>query len=131
MAPCGALGQEAKLGARIEHRPLFPGLDAQSLIVLKLVGLHLPPERSEISPRPWALCLWQPSSFLDWWARAEEAESIGGEEEVQIVEMVVLIRWKMTWSGQTEAGVVKEEEAWIVTSLARPSPVGPQEGRTG
>ena len=131
MAPCGVLGQEARLGARIEHRPLFPGLDAQSLIVLKLMGLHLPPERSEISPRPWALCLWQPSSFLDRWARAEEAESIGGEEEVQIGEMVAVIGWKTTWSRQTKAGAKKEEEAWILTSPTHPSPVGPQSGQTG
>ena len=81
--------------------------------------LHLPPERSEISPHPWAPCLWEPSSFLDRWAWAEEAESIGGEEEVWIVEIMAVIEWKATWSGQAEAGV-EEEEAWIVTS-----PVGP------
>ena len=93
------MGQEARPGARIERRTLFLGHGAQSLITLKLVGLHLPPKRSEISPHPWALCLWQPFSFLDRWARAEEAESIGGEEEVWIVEMMVVVRWKTTWSG--------------------------------
>ena len=126
MAPCGALGQRARPGVQVEHQPPFPGLDAQSSIVLKLVGLRLPPEGSEVSPRPWAPCLWQPSSFLDRWARANEAELIGGEEEVQIVEMVAVIGWKTTWSGQTKAGAEEEEEARIVTS-----PVGPQEGRIG
>jgi len=82
MAPRGALGQGAKPEAQVEHQPPFPGLNAQSSIVLKLVGLRLPPEGSEVSPRPWAPCLWQPSSFLDRWARAEETESIGGEKEV-------------------------------------------------
>ena len=125
MAPHEALGQEAKPRVQVEHRPPFPGLDAQSSIVLKLMGLHLPSQRSEISPCPWAPCLWQPSSFLDQWARAEKAESIGGEKEVQIVEMVAVIGWKTTWSGQTKAGAEEEKEAWIVTS-----PVGPQEGRT-
>ena len=124
MAPRGALGQETRPGTRIERRPLFPGHGAQSLIALKLVVLHLPPERSEISPHPWAPCLWEPSSFSDRWARAEEAKSIGGEEEVWIVEIMAVIEWKATWSGQAEAGV-EEEEAWIVTSSMRPSPVSP------
>ena len=124
-------GKKPSLGRRLSVDLFFPGLNAQSSIVLKLVGLRLPSKRSEISPHPWAPCLWQPSFFLDRWARAKEAESIGGEEEVQIVEMVVLIRWKMTWSGQTEAGAEEEKEAWIVTSPVRPSPAGPQEGRTG
>ena len=92
--------------------------------------LHLPPERSEISPHPWAPCLWEPSSFLDRWAWAEEAESSGGEEEVWIVEIMAVIEWKTTWSGQAEAGV-EEEEAWIVTSSVHPSLVGPQLGQTG
>ena len=89
------------------------------------MGLHLPPERNEISPHPWAPCVWQPSSFLDRWACVEEAESIWGEEEVWIVEIMVVIEWKTTWSGQAEAGV-EEEEAWIVTSPMHPSPVGHQ-----
>ena len=67
-------------------RLLFLGPNARFSIVLKLVGLHLPPKRSEISPYPWALCLWKPSSFLD--RQAEE------EEEVWTVEMMALIRWK-------------------------------------
>ena len=50
MAPHEALRREAKPGARVEHRPLFPDLNAQSLIVLKPAGLHLPLERSEIFP---------------------------------------------------------------------------------
>ena len=90
---------------------------------MKLVGLHLPPERNEISPHPWALCLWKPSSFSDWWARAEEAELAEKEEEVWTVKMMASIRWKMTWSEQAEAWV-EEEEAWIVASPARPSPIG-------
>ena len=105
MAPRGALGQKAKPEAMIECRPLFPGRGAQSLIALKLVGLHLPPERNEISPHPWAPCVWQPSSFLDRWACVEEAESIWGEEEVWIVEMMAVVRPKTTWSRQAEAGV--------------------------
>ena len=44
------------------------------------------------------------------------------------MEMMAVIGWKMTWSEQAEAWV-KEEEAWIVASPARPSPVGPQLGR--
>ena len=67
-------------------RLLFLGPNARFSIVLKLVGLHLPPKRSEISPSPWALCLWKPSSFLD--RQAEE------EEKVWTVEMMALIRWK-------------------------------------
>ena len=109
-------------------RLLFLGPGARFLIVLKLVGLHLPPERSEISPHPWALCLWKPSSFLNRRARADEARSVEGEEEVWTVEMMALIGWKMTWSKQAEAWV-EEEEAWIMASLVRPSPVGPQLGQ--
>ena len=129
MAPRGALGQEAKPGARIKHQPLFLGHGAQPLITLKLVGLHLTPERSEISPHPWASYLWQPSSFLGRWARAEKAESIGGEEEVWIVETMAVVGRKTTWSGQAEAGV-EEKEAWIVTSPMHPSLDGSQLGRT-
>ena len=125
MAPRGALGQETRPGTRIERRPLFPGHGAQSLIALKLVVLHLPPEKSEISPYSWAPCLWQLSSFLDQWARAKEAESSRGEEEVWIVEIMAVAGRKMTWSGQAKVGV-EEEEAWIVTSPARPSPIRPQ-----
>ena len=87
---------------------------------MKLVGLHLPPERSEISPHPWALCLWKLSSFLD--RQVEE------EEEVWTVEIMAMIRWRMTWSRQIGAWA-EEEEAWIKTSLAHPSLVDPQLGR--
>ena len=89
--------------------------------------LHLPPEKSEISPHPWALCLWKPSSFLNRRARAKEAKSTGKEKEVWTEEMMAAIGWKMTWSEQAEAGV-KEEEVWIVASPVHPSPVGPQLG---
>ena len=82
MAPREALGREAKPRVQVEHRPLFPDLDAQSLIALKPTGFHLPFERSEISPHQWGPSLWQPSSFLDRWARAKKAWSIEGEEEV-------------------------------------------------
>ena len=101
---------------------------SQFLVVLKLVGLHLPPERNEISPHPWALCLWKPSSFSDWWARAEEAELAEKEEEVWTVEIMAMIRWRMTWSRQIGAWA-EEEEAWIKTSPAHPSLVDPQLGR--
>ena len=57
-------------------------------------------------------------------ARTEEAESAEEEKEVWIVEMMTSIRWNMTWSEQAEAWV-EEEEAGIVASPARPSPVGP------
>ena len=50
------------------------------------------------------------------------------EEEVWTVKMMASIRWKMTWSEQAEAWV-EEKGAWIVTSPARPFPVGPQSGR--
>ena len=49
------------------------------------------------------------------------------EEEVWTMEMMAVIGWKTTWSEQAEAGV-EEEEAWIVTSQVRHSPVGPQLG---
>ena len=84
-------------------RLLFLGPGAQFLIVLKLVGLHLPPKRNEISPHPRALCLKKPSSFLDRRARAEEAESTEEEQEVWTVEMMAMIGWKMTWFEQAEA----------------------------
>ena len=106
-------------------RNLFLGFGARFLIVLKLVRLYLPPERSEISPHPWALCLWKPSSFLNRWARADEVGSAKGEEEVWTVEMMALIGWKMTWSEQAEAWV-EEEEDWIVASPACPSSIDPQ-----
>ena len=115
--------------ARIVWRLLFLASGARFLVFLKLFGLHLPPERSEISPHPWALCLWKPSFFPDRRARAEETESVEEEEEVWTVEMMALIGWKMTWSEQAEAWV-EEEEAWIVAVSARPSLVGPQLGRT-
>ena len=102
----------------------FLGPGARFLIVLKLIELHLPPKRTKISPNPWALCLWKPSSFLNRLARADEASSAEGKEEVWTVEMMALIGWKMTWFEQTVAWV-EEEEAWIVASPARPSPVGP------
>ena len=95
---------------------------------MKLVELHLPPERSEISPHPWALCLWKPFSFLDRRARVDEARLAEGEEGVWTVEMMALIEWKITWSEQAEAWV-EEEEAWTVASPRRPSPVDPQLGR--
>ena len=129
MAPHGALGQEARPGARTKWQPLFLGLGARFLIVLKLVRLHLPPERSEISPHSWASYLWKPSSFSDWRARAEKAESTKKEEEVWTMEMMAVIGWKTTWSEQAEAGV-EEEEAWIVTSSVHPSLDGSQLGRT-
>ena len=109
-------------------RLLFLGPSARFLIVLKLVGLHLPPKRSEISPHSWALCLWKPFSFLNRRARADEARSTEGEEEVWIVEMMALIGWKMIWSKQAWAWV-EEEEAWIMASPVCPSLVGPQSGR--
>ena len=106
MAPRGALGQEARPRPRTEWRPPFLGPGAWFLIVLKLVRLHLPPERSKISPHPWAPCLWKPSSFLDRRARVEEVESIEEEEEeVWTVEMMAMIGWKMTWFEQAEAWV--------------------------
>ena len=77
---------------------LFLGPGARFLFVLKLVGLHLPLEKSEISPHPWALCLWKPASFFNRQARADEARSVEGEEEVWTVEMMASIGWKMTWS---------------------------------
>ena len=113
--------------AQIVWRLLFLAFGARFLVVLKLFELHLPPERSEISPHPWALCLWKPSFFSDRRARAEEAESVEEEEEVWTVEMMALLGWKMTWSEQAEAWV-EEEEAWIVASSVRPSLVGPQLG---
>ena len=79
-------------------RLLFLGPGARFLIVLKLVGLHLPPERSKISPHPWALCLWKLSSFLDRRVQAKEVESTKEEEEVWTMEMMAVIGWKMTWS---------------------------------
>ena len=91
MAPRGALGQEARPGALTEWRPLFLGPGARFLSVLKLVRLHLPPERSKISPRPWASCLWKPSSFSDRRAQVEEAESTGKEEGVWTEEMMAAI----------------------------------------
>ena len=124
MAPHGALGQEARPGARTERRPPFLGPGARSLIALKLVRLHLPPEMSKISPHPWASCLWKPSSFSDRGARAEEAESIGKKEKVWTEETMAVIGWKMTLSKQAETGV-EEEEVWIVASPVRPSSVGP------
>ena len=60
---------------------------------------------------------------MDQRAQAKEAESIGEEEEVWTVEMMVMIGWKMTLSGQTETWA-EEKEAWIVVSPARPSPIG-------
>ena len=105
----------------------FLGPGARFLIVLKLVELHLPPKRTKISPHPWALCLWKPSSFSNRRAWAEEARSTEKEEEVGIVEMMAVSGWKKIWSEQAEAGV-EEGKAWIVTSLARPSPVSPQLG---
>ena len=82
--------------ARIVWRLLFLASGARFLVILKLFGLHLPPERSEISPHPWALCLWKPSSFLDRRAQADEAGLTEGEEGVWTVEMMALIGWKMT-----------------------------------
>ena len=72
--------------------------------------------------------IWKPFFSLDRQVRVEEAESIGEEEEVWTGEMMVVIGWKITWSGQIEAWA-EEEEAWIVTSPVHPSPIGPQLGR--
>ena len=130
MAPHGALRQEAKPWARIEHRPLCPSLDARSLVAFELTGLRLPLETCETSPHPLALYPWNSSSFLGWWALAEEVESIGQEQEVWTGERVAVIGREKTWSEQAEA-MVKEEEGWIVTSLEHPSPAGPQLSRIG
>ena len=65
---------------------------------------------------------------MDRRARAEEAESIEEEEEVLTVEMMAMIGWKMTWSGQIKAWA-EEEEPWVVTSPTHPSLVDPQLGR--
>ena len=130
MAPCGVLGQEAKPRARIGHRPLSSGLDAQSLIAFELAGLHFPLEMCETSPHPLALYPWNSSSFLGWWAQAEEVELIGQEQEVWTGERVAVIGREKTWFEQAEA-MVKEEEGWIVTSLEHPSPAGPQLSRIG
>ena len=114
----GALGQEARPEARIVCRLPFLGPGARPLIALKLVELHLPPERSGISPHPQVPFLWKPSSFLDW--RVEE------EEEVWMATM----GWIMTWSRQVEAWAEKEE-AWAVISSAHPSSAGPRLGQEG
>ena len=86
--PHGALGQEAKHWARIGHRPLSPGLDAQSLTVFELAGLRPPLERIEISPRLLALYPLNSSSSLGRWAQAEEAKWIGEGQEVLVGEIV-------------------------------------------
>ena len=65
---------------------------------------------------------------MDRRARAEEAKSTKEEEEVWTEEMMAVIGWKMTWYERAETWV-KEEEAWIVASPARPSPAGLQLGR--
>ena len=130
VAPHEALEQEAKPGAQVGHRPLFCGLDAQSLVAFEPAGLHLSLERSETSPHPLALYHWNSSSSLGQWTQAEEAKSIGEEQEVWIRETVAAIGREKTWSEQVEA-VVEEEEDWIVTSLVYPSPAGPQLGRIG
>ena len=122
------MGQEARPGARTDWRLLFLGPGARFLVVSKLVGLYLPPGRSETSPHPWDLYLWKPFSFLDQRAQAEEAESTEEEEEVWTVEMMAVTGWKMTWYEQAEAWV-EEKEAWIVASSARPSPASLQLGR--
>ena len=67
---------------------------------------------------------------MDRRARAEEAESIEEEEEVLTVEMMAMIGWKMTWSGQIKAWA-EEEEPWVVTSPTHPSSVSPQLGQIG
>ena len=90
-------------------RLLFLRPGARFLIFLKLVEIHLRPEWSEISPHPWALCLWKPSSFLDRRAQTDEAGLAEGEEGVWTVEMMALIGWKMTWFEQAEAWVEEEE----------------------
>ena len=124
MAPRGALGQQAKPQARIEHRPLCPSLDAQSLVAFELAGLHPSLEMCETSPNPLAPYPWKSSSSLGRWAQAEEVKSIGQVQEVWIGERVAMIGKEKTWSEQAEA-VGDEEEGWIVTSLAHPSPAGP------
>ena len=90
-APRGALGQEAKHWAQIGHRPLSPGLDAQSLTVFELAGRCPPLERSEISPRPLAPYPWNSSSSLGQWAQVEETEWIGEGQEVWVGEIVTAI----------------------------------------
>ena len=44
------------------------------------------------------------------------------------MEMMAMIGWKMTWSGQIKAWA-EEEEPWVVTSPTHPSLVDPQLGR--
>ena len=44
VAPHGALGQEAKLRAQIEHQPPCLDLEAQFLAISELVGLRPPLE---------------------------------------------------------------------------------------
>ena len=129
MAPHGALGQEAKPQARVEHRPFCPGLDAQSLVAFEVGGLHPPPEICETSLHPSTPYPWNSSSSLGRWAQAEEVESIGQEQVVWIRERVAVIEKEKTWSEQAEA--VREEEGWLVTSLTHPSSASPQSGQTG
>ena len=88
--PHGALGQEAKHWARIGHRPLSPGLDAQSLTVFELVGLRPPLKRCGISPRPLAPYPCNSSSSLGQWAQAEEAVWIGEGQEVLVGEIMTM-----------------------------------------
>ena len=88
--PHGALGQEAKHWARIGHRPLSPGLDAQSLTVFELVGLRPPLKRCGISPRPLTPYPCNSSSSLGQWAQAEEAVWIGEGQEVLVGEIMTM-----------------------------------------
>ena len=69
-----------------------------------------------------------PSSSLGRWAQAEKAESIGEGREVWIGGRMAMIEKGKTWSKQAKA-VGEEEESWVATSLAHPSPAGPQSGR--
>ena len=88
MAPCGALGQEAKHSARIGLRSLSPCFGAQSLTVLELAGLHPPPERIGIFPHLWVPSPWDSSFSLSQRAPAEEVVLIEEEQEVWGREIV-------------------------------------------
>ena len=120
----GALGQKAKHWAQIGHRPLFPGLDAQSLTVFELAGLHPLFKRSGISSRPLAPYPCHSSSSLVRWAQAEEAEWIGEGQEVSVGEIVTATRKEKTKSGLAGA-VVGELEHWTATFPAHFSLTGP------
>uniref|UniRef100_A0A7N2RAQ7 Uncharacterized protein n=1 Tax=Quercus lobata TaxID=97700 RepID=A0A7N2RAQ7_QUELO len=93
MAPHGALGQEAKHSTQIGHQSLSLGLDARSLTVFELAGLHRSPERIGIFPHPLLPYPWDSSFSLSQWAPVEEAELIEEEQEVWGRE-IVATTWK-------------------------------------